>query len=105
MSSQADMRSALEAAFERETNRICNEPVQPEELAKAIKQARALFAYGSESVTNPGFWYGWSEVFADYPWFETYLDKLAAVTVEDVQRVAQKYLQRTNRVVGTYLPK
>jgi zinc protease len=95
----------VEAAFDRETDRISSEPVQPEELAKAIKQARALFAYGSESVTNQGFWYGWSEVFADYRWFETYLDRLAAVTVEDVQRVAQKYLKRTNRVVGWYLPK
>jgi zinc protease len=95
----------VEAAFDRETDRICSEPVQPEELAKAIKQARALFAYGSESVTNQGFWYGWSEVFADYRWFETYLDRLAAVTIEDVQRVAQKHLRRTNRVVGQYLPK
>ena len=79
---------------------MVNEPVQAAELAKAIKQARASFAYGSESVTNQGFWYGWSEVFADYHWFETYLDRLAAVTVEDVQRVAQKYLRRGNRVVG-----
>ena len=75
------------------------------ELAKALKQARAQFAYGSESVTNQGFWYGWSEVFADYHWFETYLDRLATVTIEDVQRAAQKYLRRSNRVIGTYLPK
>jgi zinc protease len=95
----------VEAAFEREIDRMVNEPVQAEELAKAIKQAKALFAYGSESVTNQGFWYGWSEVFADYRWFETYLDRLAAVTIEDVQRVAQKYLRRTQRVVGYYLPK
>ena len=95
----------VEAAFEREIDRVVNQPVQEAELAKALKQARASFAYGSESVTNQGFWYGWSEIFADYHWFETYLDRLAAVTVEDVQRVAQKYLQRSNRVVGFYLPK
>jgi zinc protease len=92
-------------AFDQEIDRMVNESVQPEELAKAIKQAKAQFAYGSESVTNQGFWYGWSEVFADYHWFETYLDRLVAVTVEDVQRVAQKYLRSSNRVVGTYLPK
>jgi len=92
-------------ALDREIDRIVNEPVQPEELAKALKQARAQFAYGSESVTNQGFWYGWSEVFADYHWFETYLDRLAAVTIEDVQRAAQQYLRRSNRVIGTYLPK
>lgn len=92
-------------ALDREIDRIVNEPVQPEELAKALKQARAQFAYGSESVTNQGFWYGWSEVFADYHWFETYLDRLATVTIEDVQRAAQKYLRRSNRVIGTYLPK
>ena len=95
----------VEAAFDQEIDRMVNEPVQAAELVKALKQARASFAYGSESVTNQGFWYGWSEVFADYKWFETYLDRLAAVTVEDVQRVAQKYLRRGNRVVGHYLPK
>jgi zinc protease len=95
----------VEAAFEQQIDRVMNEPVQEAELAKALKQARASFAYGSESVTNQGFWYGWSEVFADYQWFETYLDRLAAVTVADVQRVARKYVRRGNRVVGYYLPK
>ena len=95
----------VEAAFDQEIDRIVGEPVKPEELAKAIKQAKAMFAFGSESVTNQGFWYGWSEVFADYTWFENYLDRLSAVTIEDVQRVAQKYLRRSNRTVGYYLPK
>jgi zinc protease len=94
----------VEAAFEQEIDRIVNEPVQAAELAKALKQARASFAYGSESVTNQGFWYGWSEIFADHRWFETYLDRLAAVTVEEVQRAAQKYLRPSYRVVGHYLP-
>ncbi len=94
----------VEAAFVREIDRMVNEPVQEAELAKALKQARASFAYGSESVTNQGFWYGWSEVFADYHWFEAYLERLAAVTVAEVQQAAQKYLRRGNRIVGFYQP-
>ena len=75
-----------------------------EEINRAIKQARALFAYGTENITNQGFWLGYSEMFANYNWFETYLDKLSAVTVKDVQRVANEYFKPQSRVVGTYIP-
>jgi zinc protease len=75
-----------------------------DELARAVKQARAMFAYGSESITNQAFWMGFSEVFDRYEWFLGYLSRLAAVTPADVQRVAQEYLQPRNRVVGVYLP-
>jgi len=92
------------AALDAEIARVQEEKVSAEEVARAVKQARALFAYGSESITNQGFWMGYAEIFADYDWFLTYLDRLAAVTPEDVQRVAQKYLQKKSRVVGTYLP-
>jgi predicted Zn-dependent peptidase len=47
---------------------------------------------------------GYSEMFATYDWFEGYLDKLAVVTPEDVQQMAQIYLRPQNRVLGTYLP-
>ena len=43
-------------------------------------------------------------MFADYDWFETYLEKLAKVTPRDVQRVARKYLRPQSRVVGIYVP-
>jgi predicted Zn-dependent peptidase len=33
-----------------------------------------------------------------------YLDRLAAVTPEEVQRIAQAYLRPQNRTLGTYLP-
>jgi zinc protease len=95
----------VEAALDVELGRVANEPVSEGEVAKAIKQAKAQFAYGSESVTNQGFWYGFSEVFADYVWFESYLDRLAAVTVDDIQRVARTYLTKSNRTVGWYVPK
>ncbi|NTU55663.1 MAG: insulinase family protein [Anaerolineales bacterium] len=92
------------AAFDREIERIKQEKVTKAEIARAIKQARALFAYGSENITNQAFWMGYSEMFADYKWFETYLDKLSAVTVRDVQRVANEYFKTRSRVVGTYVP-
>jgi len=95
---------ALEAALDREIERARGEPVTEEELAKAVKQARAMFAFGAESVSRQGFWLGYTEIFDTYRWFERYLDRLAAVTTADVQRVAQKYLARTNRTVGYYVP-
>ena len=92
------------AALDDEIKRVQDELVREDEVARAIKQARAIFAYGSENITNQGFWMGYAEMFADYDWFLTYLDKLSAVMPTDVQRVAQEYLQPKARVVGTYIP-
>ncbi|MFC1996060.1 M16 family metallopeptidase [Chloroflexota bacterium] len=91
-------------AIDGEIKRAQDEIPTAEALARAVKQARALFAYGSESITNQGFWLGFTEMFASYEWFTQYLDNLAAVTPEDVQRIAQTYLRPQNRVLGTYLP-
>jgi zinc protease len=92
------------AALDREIRRVREEKVSKEEITRAMKQARALFAYGSENISNQGFWLGYSEMFATYDWFQTYLDKLSKVTVKDIQRVANEYLQPQSRVVGTYVP-
>ena len=94
----------VEAALDAELRRAAEEPVSPAEMGKALKQARAIFAYGSESITNQAFWLGYSEMFADYSWFQSYLERLSQVTPEEVQRAAQKYLARTNRTVGYYVP-
>jgi zinc protease len=95
---------AVEQAILAEVERIQAEPVSEAELAKAIKQTRAQFAYSSETVTDQAFWLGFSEIVADVGWFEGFLDSVEAVTVEDVQRVAQTYLSRKNRNIGWYLP-
>ncbi len=92
------------SVLDDEIKRIQDELVREDEVARAIKQARAIFAYGSENITNQGFWMGYAEMFADYNWFLTYLDKLAAVTPADVERVSKQYLQPKARVVGTYIP-
>lgn len=90
--------------FDGEIKRIQDEPIREEDIQRAIKQARAIFAYGSENITHQAAWLGFSEMFADYRWFEKYLNKLAEVTPADIQRVAQTWLIHQKRLVGTYLP-
>ena len=92
------------AVLDQETARIREAPIDEDELSKAIKQARALFAYSSESISNQGFWLGFSEMFADGSWYESYLDRLAEVTPKRAWEIAQKYLVDSNRVVGFYRP-
>jgi len=92
------------AALDAEIQRVQEELVSEAEIAIAIKQAKALFAYGSESITNQAFWMGYTEMFATYDWFLTYLKKLSKVTPADVQRVAREYFRPSSRVVGMYIP-
>jgi len=92
------------ATMEAEIKRLQDAPPPNEELERAMKQARAIFAYGSESISNQAFWLGFSEMFATIDWFNGYLERLAAVTPADVQRIAQNYLKPQNRTLGVYLP-
>ena len=92
------------SALDGEIKRIQDELVSVEEIKRATKQARALFAYHSETVTSQASWLGHAEMFSSYEWFLTYLDKLSEVTPSDIQRIAQKYLREQNRVVGSYIP-
>ncbi len=92
------------AAMEAEIKQLQDSPPPIEELDRALKQARAIFAYGSESISNQAYWMGFAEMFATVDWFTNYLERLAAVTPEDVQRLAQTCLRPQNRTLGVYLP-
>jgi zinc protease len=94
----------VEEALDAEIQRVIEEPVTAEELNTAIKQSKAQFAYSSESVTNQGYWLGYSATVASTAWFESFLENLSSVTVEDVHRVAHTYLPKRNRTVGHYVP-
>jgi len=75
-----------------------------EELARAKKQARAQFSYGTETVTSNGYWLGAMSIVASWRLFGELLPKMQAVTAEDVKRVANAYLAETNRTVGWLEP-
>lgn len=103
LSSQNSIEEAL-SAYDKEILKIQQENPSEDEIQRAIKQARAIFAYGTENITHQAAWLGFTEMFADYQWFVEYLDNLAKVTPDDVMRIAQKWLSPRNRIVGKYIP-
>ncbi|MCB0042195.1 MAG: insulinase family protein, partial [Caldilinea sp.] len=74
-------------------------------VERAIKQTKAQFVFSSESVTYEAYWLGFSEVVASLDWLNAWVEQLAAVTPEDVQRVAQQTFARHRQTVGWYVPK
>ena len=87
-----------------EIHRLQEEKVSQKEIQRAVKQAKALFSYGSENITNQAFWMGYANMFADYDWFVNYIQRLEQVSAEDIQQAAREYLQPSRRVVGIYQP-
>ncbi|NTU74946.1 MAG: insulinase family protein, partial [Anaerolineaceae bacterium] len=51
------------SVIDGEIKRVQDTLVSNDEIVRAAKQARALFAYGSENITNQGFWLGYAEMF------------------------------------------
>lgn len=90
--------------IDQEIERLIEKRILRSEIQRAVKQARALFAYGLENITNQAFWLGYSEIFANYEWFSTYLDRLNEIKPHHVERVAEKYLNPEKRVIGIYHP-
>jgi zinc protease len=91
--------------IDNEIDRLKDGMVSEDEIRRAIKQAKALFAYGSESITNQAFWLGYASMFADHTWFENYLIQLEQVTPQRVADTARKFLDSDRRVVGIYKPR
>jgi zinc protease len=90
--------------IDNEIERLQQSLIPQAEIDRAVKQARALFAYGSENITNQGFWLGYPEMFGHYDWFTHYVEKLNQVTPQRIQQALQEYLKPERRVVGIYRP-
>lgn len=99
----SDSQTALRA-FDEQILRIQQEKVTDEEIERAVRQAEAMFAYGSENITNQAFWMGYSNIFADYQWYEEYTRRLRAVSAEKIRSFAQNQFSPQNRTVGVYIP-
>jgi predicted Zn-dependent peptidase len=96
----------VEAAIYDEIARLQKEGIADWELEKAKNNTRRNFINGLQSSVSRANTIGHDTVFYNDPnLINTRLDKVAAVTKADVQRVAIKYLTATNRTVVITMPK
>jgi zinc protease len=96
----------VEALIYAEIDRLKKEPIADWELNKAKNTTRRNFINGLQSSISRAITLGQYTVYYNEPGLiNARLDKVAAVTKEDVQRVANKYLVDTNRTVVITMPK
>jgi len=95
----------LEAAILAQIEKIKTDGITQEELARVKAGVIAADVYQRDSMFYQGMQLGTIET-TGFPWkiIQTYPDKLRAVTAEQVQAVAKKYLVQDNLTVATLDP-
>ncbi|HEU4507016.1 MAG TPA: pitrilysin family protein [Pyrinomonadaceae bacterium] len=100
-----DVEAAMTAIY-AEIDRLKKEPIADWELQKAKNTTRRNIVNSLQSSLSRAITIGQYAVYYNDPGLiNTRLDKVAAVTKEDVQRVANKYFADTNRTVVVTMPK
>ena len=74
------------------------------ELAKAKNQLRARLVFENDSVTNLGHQLGYFQTVATLDVYQNAAARIAAVTQDEVEQAAKKYLRRDRRTVGWFKP-
>jgi predicted Zn-dependent peptidase len=96
----------VEATIYEEIERLKKEPIADWELQKAKNTTRRAFVTNLQNSLSRAINLSQYAVYYNDPGLiNTRLDKVNAVTKEDVQRVANQYLRDTNRTVVITLPK
>ena len=96
----------IETTIYAEMERLKTEPIADWELQKAKNTTRRNLINGLQSSLSRAITIGQYTVYYNDPnLINERLNKVAAVTKEDVQRVAKKYLLDTNRTVVITMPK
>jgi zinc protease len=96
----------VETVIYAEIERLKKEPIADWELEKAKNTTRRNFINGLQSSLSRAVIVGqYTTYYGDPSLINSRLDKVAAVTKDDVQRVANKYLRDTNRTVVITVPK
>src|SRR5262249_20160227 len=78
--------------------------VTEQEIARAKTQLRARLVFENDSVTNIGHQIGYFETVASWQLYESLGTRIQAVTVDEVNAAAARYLTATNRTIGWFDP-
>lgn len=95
----------LEAAFDREIERLQREPISDWELQKAKNSIAAGYIFGQDSNFYRAMLIGQADsVGAGVDYVDHYVERIQAVTKADVQAAAKRYLVPDQRTVGYLIP-
>ncbi len=83
---------------------LAKQPVTQVEVERARVKLTASLILGNRDITSQGIQLGTDETTGDYRYTDKYLTSINTITVEDVQRVTQKYLTPKMRTVGFFKP-
>jgi zinc protease len=95
----------VEGAAIEALDKVAKEGITEAELAKAKNQLRARLVFENDSVTNLGHQLGYFETVATREIYENAPSRIAAITQEEVNRAAGKYLRSDRRTVGWFNPR
>ncbi|MCI0487271.1 MAG: insulinase family protein [Blastocatellia bacterium] len=96
----------VEAAIYAEIERLKKDEIADWELQKAKNSTRRSFINSIQNSLSRAVILGqYTVYYGDPNLINTRLDKVAAITKEDVQRVAKRYLTEANRTVVITMPK
>jgi len=94
----------VEAAATAVVDEVAKQGVTEREVAKAHNQLRARLVFENDSVTNLGHQLGFFDTVASVDLYRNAPASIAAVTKDQVDRVAQRYLRSDQRTVGWFNP-
>jgi zinc protease len=95
-----DVESAATAALDG----VARDGITERELMKAKNQLRARLVFENDSVTNLGHQLGYFQTVANLDVYHDAPNRIAAVTQDQVEVVAKKYLRSDRRTVGWFTP-
>ncbi len=94
------------ALYQEELTRLQREPVSARELSKVCNQLRTARLLGQESALQRALALGRAALFhGDPDWEARYLERVAAVRPEDIQRVAARDLGAETAVTLSVVPR
>ena len=99
----ASPAAIVEGLF-REIGRLRDAPVGAEEMGKSIRRLEAGYVLEHETVETVAATLGFFATTGDYRYAEEYIDRLGAVTPDDVMRAANTYLSTGEAAILAYVP-
>jgi zinc protease len=94
----------VEGAATVALDNVVRDGITDRELVIAKNQLRARLVFENDSVTNLGHQLGYFQTVANLDVYQDAPNRIAAVTREQVERAAKKYLRTDRRTVGWFSP-